>query len=231
MGSRSRERDIIVGKLRALGNPKAVEGMARFGIRPVTEVLAVPVPTLRRMARKIGKDHELALELWSSSVHEARVLASLIDDPALVSEEQMEDWALTFDSWDVCDSCCSNLFDRTPFAYAKVFAWSGRDGEYVKRAGYVLMAVLAVHDKEAGDGKLRAFLPAIARGSVDDRNFVRKAVNWALRQIGKRNQALNRSAIATAERIAELDSPSARWVASDAVRELRSEKVQARLRR
>ncbi len=220
----------ILKRLRSMENPRNVAGMARFGIRPRSETLGISVPALRAMAKEIGKGHRLALRLWRSGVHEARVLACLIDDPKEVAEEQMEDWVRGFDSWDVCDACCSNLFDKTRLAYQKAFEWSAREEEYIKRAGYVMMAALSVHDKVADDDKFLAFLPVIIEGSSDDRNFVKKAVNWALRQIGKRNRRLNKAAIRAGEQIARSKSSSAKWIASDALRELRSEKVQDRLR-
>lgn len=222
--------DEILKELKSQRNPVNVAGMARFGIKPQSEVLGISVVTLRSMAKKIGKDHRLALKLWKSGVHEARVLACLVDDPEEVSEEQMDAWVAGFDSWDVCDLCCSNLFDKTEMAYRKAFEWSAREEEFVKRAGYVMMAALSVHDKEAEDGKFLPFLPVIIQGSKDERNFVKKAVNWALRQIGKRNRRLNKEAIKAGEEIAKARSSSARWIASDALRELRSEKVQSRLR-
>jgi 3-methyladenine DNA glycosylase AlkD len=181
------------------------------------------------MAKRIGRDHALARELWASGIHEARVLAGLVDDPAAVTAAQLERWAKDFDSWDVCDGVCSNLFDRTPYAWDKAVAWSARSREFVKRAGFVLMAALAVHDKTAPDERFKNFLPLIEREAVDERNFVKKAVNWALRQIGKRNRALNRDAIAAAKRIRKVDSRSARWIAADALRELESDAVRQRL--
>ena len=220
----------VLARLTSLANPANVAGMARYGINP-TNTLGVSVPLLRAMAKEIGKDHALALELWESGIHDARSLAGLIDDPVLVSEEQMERWVRDFDSWDVCDGVCSNLFDKTPFAYAKAIAWSSRREEFVKRAGFVLMAALAVHDKKAPAASFRKFLPIIEREATDERNFVRKAVNWALRQIGKRSPELNRSAVASARRIRSIDSKAARWIAADALRELESEAVQDRLKR
>ena len=202
--------------------------MARFGIESTT-ALGVSVPALRKLAREIGRDHELAAKLWSSGLHEARTLAALVDDPALVTEAQMEAWALALDSWDVCDACCSNLFDRTPFAFAKALAWSRRDEEFVKRAGFTLMATLAVHDKGAGDARFERFFPRIRAEAKDPRNFVKKAVNWALRQIGKRNAALHARAIAEAQIIAAMDAPSARWIATNALRELTSDAVRGRI--
>lgn len=219
----------ILKKLRSLSNPRAVEGMTRFGINP-RNAYGVSIPNLRAMAKNTGKNHLLAQKLWASGVHEARILASMIDDPVLVSESQMEDWVKEFDSWDVCDQCCANLFDKTPFAFQKAMEWSKRGEEFVKRAGFVMMATLAVHDKKATDQKLGRFLSIIKRESADERNFVRKGVNWALRQIGKRNRQLNRKAIETARVIQRMDSDSSKWVATDAIRELASRRVQERLK-
>jgi 3-methyladenine DNA glycosylase AlkD len=220
----------IIRRLRSLADPKAVEGMARYGINSAN-TLGVSIPKLRKLAKETGKDHALALEVWATGIHEARMLAAMVDEPELVGEAQMDVWAEAFDSWDVCDQVCSNLFDKTPFAHKKAVEWSARDEEFVKRAGFTLMACLAVHDKNAGDEAFRRFLPLIEKESCDDRNYVRKAVNWALRQIGKRNLELNKKAIEAAENIARIDSKPARWVASDALRELRSVAVQERLRR
>ncbi len=210
----------ILKQLKAQSNPRNVAGMARFGIR-THHAYGISMPTLRRIARQAGKDHHLAQKLWQSGVHEARILAALVDVPEQVSEAQMERWVRDFDSWDVCDQVCSNLFDKTAFAYRKAVAWSRREEEFVKRAGFALMAALAWHDKSASDAAFRKFLPAIKRGATDERNFVKKAVNWALRQIGKRNAALHRAAITAAREIQQIDSPAARWVAADALRELR----------
>ncbi len=204
--------------------------MARFGIATDRALGGSSIPYLRWLAKRLGKDHRLAAELWASRIHEARILAGLVDDPAAVTEEQMEAWAAEFDSWDVVDGVCGSLFDKTPFAYGKTVEWSSRREEFVKRAAFALMAMLALHDKQAEDRSFEVFLPIIERESGDPRNLVRKAVNWALRQIGKRNLALNAKAIATAVRIKESGVRSAKWVASDALRELRSSAVQARLR-
>ena len=214
----------VIEKLRAMSNPEAVAGMARFGINP-ERALGISIPDLRRMAKETGKDHLLARRLWDSEIHEARILAGMIDDPEGVSEEQMDRWAKDFDSWDLCDQCCSNLFDKTPFARQKAVEWAERREEFVKRAGFVLMACLAVHDKKAEDKTFLKFLPIIKRESRDERNFVRKAVNWALRQIGKRSLFLNEAAVRTARAIGETDSKPAKWIASDALRELTGEKV------
>lgn len=223
------ELNDILAQLRAQADPTAVAGMARFGIA-AGKTYGVPVPQLRALAKAIGTDHALAERLWSSGIHEARILASMIDDPRLVTEEQLERWVAAFDSWDVCDQCCGNLFDRTPFAYSKALEWSERSEEYVKRAGFALMAYLAVHDKRASDDAFEQFLPALVAQATDERNFVKKAVNWALRQIGKRSRRLNQRAIETAGAIGQIDSRPARWVAADALRELTSEKVQQRLK-
>ncbi|HZD58584.1 MAG TPA: DNA alkylation repair protein, partial [Anaerolineales bacterium] len=188
----------ILEHLRSLANPENVAGMARFGINP-EKTYGISIPELRRIARQVGKDHELAQDLWDSGIHEARILACFIDEPAKVTEAQMDRWAADFDSWDVCDQCCGNLFDRTPFAYQKALEWSEYEQEFVKRAAFALMAYLAVHDKKAPDSPFEAFLPIIVRESSDDRNYVKKAVNWALRQVGKRSRYLNERAIEIAE--------------------------------
>ncbi len=220
----------IMHELKARANPDNVAGMARFGIH-ASRAYGVSMVQLRQMAKRIGTDHALAQQLWRSGIHEARILATLVDDPKQVTEAQMDFWVGDFDSWDVCDQCCGNLFDRTPYAYRKAAQWSKRKAEFVRRAGFVLMAGLAVHDKAAADAPFEKFLPLIAQQSTDGRNFVRKAVNWALRGIGKRNLYLNRAAIETAREIQSSDSSTARWIAADALRELQSEAIQKRIRR
>lgn len=217
----------IIQELESLSTPEDVEGMARFGISP-KKTYAVRLPELRRIAKQAGKDHMLALELWEKNYRETKILACMIEDPKLVTEEQMEAWALEFDYWEICDQCCMKLFRKTPMAYDKIFEWSKRKEEFVKRAAFTLIAVLAVHDKLAPDEKFEQFLPLIVRESTDNRNYVKKAVNWALRHIGKRNINLNEKAIKIAEEIQEIDEKSAKWVAYDALRELKSEKVQKR---
>jgi 3-methyladenine DNA glycosylase AlkD len=220
----------VIRRLEAMGDPANVAGMARFGVRPRTRVLGISVVALRKLARELGCDHDLAGALWRSGIHEARLLATMVDDPAKVSEAQAERWVKTLDSWDICDQLCGNLLDRTPFAAAKAVEWSARSPEFVKRAGFALMASLAL-TRGAPERTLERFLPIIRRESTDDRNFVKKAVSWALRQIGKRSEPLRVKAIATAERIATIDSRAARWIAADALRELRSDAVRTRLAR
>lgn len=218
----------VINRLKSLSDPEAVKGMARFGINP-KNTYGVSIPNLRKLAKEIGRNHELAQQLWETGIHEARILASMIDNPEEVTNEQMESWVKDFDSWDVCDQCCNNLFQKTRFAYQKAIEWSSRKEEFVKRAGFVLMACLAVSDKKAADNPFVTFLSVIQKEAVDNRNYVKKAVNWALRQIGKRNPALNKKAIETAEEIQKVDSRSSRWISSDALRELTSEAVQRRL--
>jgi 3-methyladenine DNA glycosylase AlkD len=222
--------DDIISLIKSQADPKATAGMAKFGIN-VTRAYGTSIPALRVIAKKIGKrDHTIAQELWKSDIHEARLLASMIDDYNLVTEEQMDEWVKGFDSWDICDQCCSNLFDKTRYAYKKATEWSsGRDEEFVKRAGFALMATLAVHDKKAENSAFLQFLPIIREHSTDERNFVKKAVNWALRQIGKRNLDLNKEAVKTSKSIQNIPSATAKWIASNAISELTSPSVQTRL--
>jgi 3-methyladenine DNA glycosylase AlkD len=213
----------ILAALRARANPKNVAGMARYGIN-TAGTLGVPVVEIRRLARETGRSHALAEELWASGVHEARILATIVDEPARVTRRQMDRWARDFDSWDVCDQACQNLFRYTPFAWTAARDWAGARREFVRRAGFSLMAGLAVKDKVAPDEDFEALLPLIAGAATDQRNLVKKAVNWALRAIGKRNLHLRHAAIAAAEDIRTIDSPAARWTAGDALRELRARK-------
>ena len=219
-----------LGELRALGERRNVQGMARFGIRAKI-AYGVAKPKMDALARRIGKDHQLALNLWASGVHDARILTGMIDLPREVSSAQMEGWVRDFDNWDVCDGTCCHLFVFAASAWEKAIAWSRRDPEFIKRAGFALMAYLAYRDKHATDAQFLRLLPLIEREAYDNRNFVRKAVNWALRNIGKRNLRLNREATRAAARIRRQGSPSARWIAADALRELQGAAVQARLRR
>lgn len=218
-----------VAELRRHGGKRNVEGMSRFGIRS-QRVYGVTKPRLDEIARKIGKNHSLGMRLWETGIHDGRLLGMLISEPGRITPRQMELWVRDFDNWDVCDGTCCHLFVDAKPAWEKAFAWSRRKQEFEKRAGFALAAFLAVHDKTAADARFERFLKAIEREAWDERNFVRKAVNWALRNIGKRNIHLNRKAIACAERIKKDEAGAARWIAADALRELRSEAVQARLR-
>jgi len=217
------DADQTIKKLKKLANPKNVQGMARFGINP-HKTLGVSMPELRHLAKEIGKNHKLAQQLWNSGIHEAKILAALIDESKLVTSQQMEKWVRDFDSWDVCDQVCMSLFDKTPFAYKKALKWGKEKKEFVRRAGFAMMAVLSVHDKKAKDKDFVKFFPLIKKFSIDERNFVKKANNWALRQIGKRNMYLNRKAIELAEEIQKINSKSAKWIAGDAIRELKAKR-------
>ncbi|KYC45827.1 MAG: DNA alkylation repair enzyme [Candidatus Methanofastidiosum methylothiophilum] len=218
------EIQYIIEKLYSLSDPKSLEGMARFGIN-TSEALGVSIPKLRLLSKEIGKNHKIALELWALHFHETKILASMIEDPKTLSSEQMENWVRDFNSWDVCDQTCNNLFGKSKLAFSKSFEWCKRDEEFVKRAGFVLMAVLAVHDKARKDEDFFNYFPIIYEGSTDERIYVKKAVNWALRQIGKRNIILNKKAIECAMEIHKINSKSAKWIATDALKELRSTKI------
>ena len=209
----------ILAILRSHANPANVAGMARYGIC-AEGTLGVTIPIVRGLAREAGKDHALALALWKSGVHEARILASMVDERDRVTPAQMDRWARDLDSWDVCDQVCHNLFRYTPHAWVKAVEWSRAEGEFVKRAGFSLMAGLAVKDKAATDHQFETLLPLIVRAAADDRNMVKKAVNWALRQIGKRNPRLRQRAIAAAREIQKQGTRPARWIAAGALREL-----------
>lgn len=220
----------ILRRLASHPDPHAVAGMARYGIVAKKVYGGWRTPALGKLAREIGSDHTLAQELWASEFFEARALATLIAEPEKVSEGQMNRWARDFDSWAVCDAACVNVFRYTRFAHKKCVEWSARPEEFVKRAAFALMAGLAVADKAASDHAFLKFLPLIKRAAMDERNMVKKGVNWALRQIGKRNARLNRAALAACREIHRLDSRAARWIASDARRELQSPAVQGRLK-
>jgi 3-methyladenine DNA glycosylase AlkD len=220
----------VLERLEGMARPDQLEGMARYGMSTGSR-LGVSVPSLRKLAKDLGRDHGLALALWETGVAEARIVAALIDEPEQVTEAQMEEWVGGIDSWDVCDQVCMNLFEKCPLVGKKIREWSEREEEFVKRAAFALIACLAWHDKKAEDSRFTDFLPLIRRGAGDERNFVKKAVNWALRNIGKRNSRLNRDAIALAREIRGMDSRAARWIGSDALRELQSEAVQQRIGR
>jgi 3-methyladenine DNA glycosylase AlkD len=206
-------------RLRAKASRRNVRGMARFGMSTEGR-LGVSVPEMRRIARLAGKDHRLALALWQTGIAEARIVASMVAEPDKVTARQMDTWVIGLDSWDICDQVCGNLWDKTPFAWSKARAWARREEEFVRRAGFALIACLAWHDKAAADARFVAMLPVIRRGAVDERNFVKKAVSWALRAIGKRNPDLRRRALRLAQELRDGEGRFGRWVGADAVREL-----------
>lgn len=229
----------IIKKLEKLGHPKNIAGMARFGIT-AKKAYGVCAPDLMMIARQAGKDlsfakaskgkHELAQELWQSEIYEARILAGMIDRPEWVTAKQMDGWTRDFDSWAVCDSNCMRLFSKIPLAHKKVWQYAKSNKEFVRRAAFALIASLAVHDKRSPDAVFTEYLLLIKKYATDERNYVRKAVNWALRQIGKRNLALNKAAIACAQEIKKINRKSVRWIAADALRELKGKAVKERLR-
>lgn len=222
----------ILKLLKAQYNDTNIKGMGRFGIN-VSNALGISIVFLRKQASVIRKEykgkmlerHQLATELWSAGIHESQLLAAFVAVPGLLTEKQMEDWVNDFDSWDICDQVCNNLFSKTPFAFEKALAWTRSEKEFVKRAGFVMMASLAVHNKVMKDQDFKPFFQCILKEAHDERNFVKKAVNWALRQIGKRNLNLNKQAVSIAEQLLSEKSPSARWIAKDALRELQNEKI------
>ncbi len=220
----------ILHQLKAKANPDNLAGMAKFGMA-VDKRLGVSVPEMRRIAKATGEDHKLAVQLWRTGIAEARIVASMIAVPEKLTEKDMDGWVKDINSWDVCDQVCMNLFEKTPLARQKIIEWSEREEEFVKRAAFALIACLAWHDKQATDREFIEYLSVIKRGASDERNFVKKAVNWALRNIGKRNLRLNKAAIKTAREIQRLDSKAARWIAADAIRELEGERTQKRLRK
>ena len=224
------EVESVLRWLKRHATKRTLDGMSRYGI-PSDNALGVSVADIRVLAKQLGRNHELAAALWDTGVYEARMLTSFVDEPARVTSSQMDRWCRDFDSWAICDTLCFHLFDRTPFAWAKARQWAASPREFVKRAGFALMASLVVHDKAAPGPRFLAFLPLIEQGATDERNFVKKAVNWALRCIGKRDLALNAAALALAKRLALSKDASCRWVGKDALRELASPKVHARLAR
>ena len=220
----------VLDELQSKAKPDQLAGMAKYGMT-VERRLGVSVPDMRKLAKELGRDHRLALDLWRSGIAEARIVAGMVADPAKLTEGQMEEWVKDIDSWDVCDQVCMNLFEKSQLAWKKIIDWSEREEEFVKRTAFSLIACLAWHDKKASDEKFAELLPVIMREATDERNFVKKAVNWALRNMGKRNVHLNEAAISTAKEIQRLDSKAARWIAADAIRELESDAVQSRLRK
>jgi 3-methyladenine DNA glycosylase AlkD len=220
----------VLDRLQSKAKPEQLEGMAKYGMT-VEKRLGVSVPDMRELAKEVGRDHKLALDLWRTGIAEARILAGMVGDPAKLTDEQMEEWVKDINSWDVCDQVCMNLFEKNQLAWQKIIDWSEREEEFVKRTAFSLMACLAWHDKKASDEKFIELLNVITRAATDERNFVKKAVNWALRNIGKRNLNLNEAAISTAKEIQRLESKAARWIAADAIRELESDAIQSRLKR
>ena len=218
----------VLETLHSLAKPEKLEGMASFGITG-DKRLGISMPELRKLGRSIGKDHEMALRLWATGIQEAMILAALLDDPLKVTEEQADSWVMDIHSWDVCDQLCMNLFDRTGFADKKIWEWSERGEEFVRRAAFAMIACIAWHDKKAPDAEMIKYFTVIKKGASDDRNYVKKAVSWALRNIGKRNLNLNQESIRLARKIKEEDLKAARWIASDVIRELESEAVKKRL--
>jgi 3-methyladenine DNA glycosylase AlkD len=223
----SSEYQEIILQLKSHASPDNAAGMVRYGIKG-GEMLGISMYALRDMAKNIPKNHSLALELWDSGIHEARILASLVDEPEKVTDEQLDRWVADFDSWDVGDQV-SALIAQTPFVIRKIHEWSARDEEFVKRAAFSLIAEISFYHKKMADAEFEQFFPLIMRAATDERNFVKKAVNWALRNIGKRNRFLNKRAIEMAKEIQKIESKSARWIAADAIKELTSEAVQKRL--
>lgn len=218
----------IILLLEKKSDPEKKKGMQRFGINP-DNTLGVSMPDITAISKKYKRNHDLALKLWDTEIHEARILAALVDDHKSVTEKQMESWVADFDSWDVCDQVIMKLFDKTPFSWQKAIQWAKRDEEFVKRAGFAMMASLALHDKNAPNDKFDNFFEIIIQKSEDNRNFVKKAVNWALRQIGKRNHNLRQKALDTSKKILGFDTKAGNWIARDAIRELEDPKTIERI--
>jgi 3-methyladenine DNA glycosylase AlkD len=220
----------VLAWLERVGTRRTVEGMARYGL-PSDRAFGVTVGAMRAIAKRIGKDHAMAAALWKSGWYEARMMASLVDDPALVTGRQMEAWAADFADWGICDTACFHLFSRTPHGWEKARRWSKSPREFVKRGGFALMASLVLRDREASDAQFLALLPLIETGARDERNLVKKGVSWALRTIGKKNAVLNKAAVAVSRRLAADEEAAPRWVGKDALRELAGSAVQGRLSR
>ena len=228
-GDLGKQVDAVLAELRALGSEEGRAGMARFGIN-TEKAFGVSMAAARPLARKYKRQHDLALGLWATGIHEARILAALIDDPKLVTKKQMDAWAAEFNSWDLCDQACMKLFAKTPYVAEKVAKWAKDKREFVRRAAFATIAGYAVHAKRATDDEFLPFLKLIEAHATDPRNFVKKAVNWALRQIGKRSKALHAPALALAEKLAACEDKTARWIGKDAVKELSDPKQIARLK-
>jgi len=221
----------ILEKLESLKNPKNIDGMARFGIRPKVKVFGISIPEVRKIGKEIGRDHELALRLFDSEIHEARILASIVAEPEKLTEQQIEKWIKTFDSWDVVDQICMNIFDKSKIAVKKIPEFAKRSPEFEKRVAFALIAALASHNKKTSDEDFIKYFLLIKKAATDERNFVKKAVNWALRGIGKRNLKLNKEAVKFAREIQKIESKSAKWIANDAIRELTNIKTLKRIKK
>ncbi|MCP4219051.1 MAG: DNA alkylation repair protein [bacterium] len=218
----------IIATLKSLSNTKSIDHMVKFGITP-EKTYGVSIPHLRTIAKTVGRNHALALQLWEQDNRETRILAAMLAEPSKVTPQLIESWTLCFSYWEICDQCVMNLFEKTPLAWEIAVEYAGRPEEFIKRTGFVIIARLAVSDKRAGDDVFLPFFPLIVNGSTDERNMVKKAVNWALRQIGKRNLLLNQKAVEIAREVRQIDSPAARWIAADALKELQSDAVHQRL--
>jgi 3-methyladenine DNA glycosylase AlkD len=219
----------ILEKLKSKSRKDQLEGMARYGIK-IDKRLGVSIPEIRKIAKDFGKNHKTALDLWNTGYDDAKITAAMIDEPEKVTENQMDEWVKEIDSWDVCDQICMNLFDKTPLAWKKIIDWSKRDEEFVKRTAFSLLACLAWHDKNADDNKFIDYFPLIKRNATDDRNYVKKAVSWALRHIGKRNLNLHKAALKLASEIKQIDSKTSRWIGSDVIKDLNSDSTKRRLK-
>ncbi len=220
----------VLEMLRSAADVENLAGMARYGINSEKR-LGVKIPRMRQIAKTVGRDHQLALDLWETGIPEAMVVASMVDEPELVTESQMDKWVADFNSWDVCDQVCMNLFDKTNYSWGRIEAWHKRQPEFVRRAAYALIACLAWHDKRAPDEKFIELIPLIEEAAVDERNYVKKAVSWALRNIGKRNQRLHQVALETAQKLIQSESKTARWIGMDTVKDITSSAAQKRLLR
>ncbi len=218
----------VVAELRSLANQKTLDGMSRYAI-PSDKAFGVPVGTMRQLAKRLGRSHELAAALWKAGWYEARMLASFVDDPQLVTPAQMDSWCHDFDSWAICDTVCFHLFDRTPHAFRKIRQWADRKPEFEKRAAFALLASVALHDKSADDELFAQCLPLVESAATDERNFVKKSLVWALRSIGERGIALNAAASMVAQRLAATPDATARWIGKTTLRELGSPAAKQRL--
>lgn len=222
----------VLNELKSMADPKFAGQLAMAGINN-NKALGITMPQIRELAKKAGKNHEIAGQLWKSGIHEGKLLSIFVEEPQKVTEQQLDDWVKDIDSWDICDQCMAALTIKTPYAYDKAFEWVKSEEEFIRRSGIVTLVAITVHDKKQSDEVIAGFLDTAEQYCLDERNFVKKAVNWLIRQIGKRSLELNPKAIKTAENILEKypDSKTARWIAKDAIRELKSEAVIERLKK